>query len=194
MHRQALSGFCDFLFANPRRRSAQLSLCLPALAILFLPSPDAFAQSPQATRKFEGRARIVDGDTMEIGIHRIDLYGIDAPEPDQRCGHEGRQWRCGVEATYALAALIETHWLTCRQQGSGTTGGILAVCRIGGPKGISVNEEIVRRGWALALRPLGEGYAAAEQEAKAAKVGLWSGTFITPWEWRRSQETGKTVN
>ena len=70
-----------------------------------------------------------------------------------------------------MAALIETHWLTCHQQESENIGDMLAVCRIGGPGGFSVNEEIVRRGWALALRPYGEGYAAAEQEAKAVRVG-----------------------
>lgn len=189
---QAESGFCSLLFVGATRWPALLYL-LP-LAVLFLSSPGAHAQSPPGQRTVEGKARIVDGDTLEIGVDRIDLYGIDAPEPDQRCKRDGRQWRCGKEATYAMAALIETHWLTCHQRGSDTAGHIIAVCRMGGPKGLSVNQEIVRRGWALAVRPSGGDYVAAEQDAKAAKMGLWSGTFDAPWEWRRIQETGKTGN
>lgn len=194
MHRQPVSGFRNFRFASPLRWQARLSLHTLVLAVLLFSSPDGFAQSPQVARIFEGKARIVDGDTLEIGIHRVDLFGVDAPESDQRCKRDGRQWRCGMEATYAMSALIETHWLTCRQQGSDTVGNVVAVCRIGGPKGFSVNEEIVRRGWALALRSFGDDYVAAEQDAKDAKVGLWSGTFVVPWEWRRTQDVGNKVD
>ena len=169
-------------------------LCLLALAGLALSSTGALAQSAAAANSVEGKARIIDGDTLEIGARRVHLYGVDAPEPDQRCERDGRHWRCGIEATFAMAALLETHWLTCRQRGIDTTGDMVAVCRVGGPKGMVVNQEIVRRGWALALPPAGNDYAAAEREAKTAKVGLWSGTFIAPWEWRRTQETGKTAN
>jgi endonuclease YncB( thermonuclease family) len=71
---------------------------------------------------------------------------------------------------------------------------MVGVYRIDGPKGFSVNREIVCRGWALALRPSSDDYAAVEPEAKVARVGLLSGSFVTPWEWRRTYETGKTTN
>lgn len=194
MRRLAESNVCSLPVTGPSRPPVRLSLCLLALAVLSISSPGAFAQSPPAERSAEGKARIVDGDTLEIGARRVHLYGVDAPEPDQNCQRGGKTWRCGMEATYAMAALLEFHWLTCRQREIDASGEMVAVCRIGGPKGFSVNREIVRRGWALALRPSGDDYAAAEQEAKAAKVGLWSGTFIAPWEWRRTHETGKIVN
>lgn len=167
---------------------------MPALAVLFLALPEAVAQSPQASPIFEGKARIVDGDTLEIGIQRIDLYGIDAPEMNQLCERDGRQWRCGMEATYAMAALLETQWVTCRQRAIDTEGNILAECRMGGPKGVSVNQEFVRQGWALAVRTPGSDHIAAEQEAKSARAGLWSGTFVAPWEWRRTHQTGTNIN
>lgn len=167
---------------------------LMALVVLFLSSPGVFAQSPPAALTVEGKARIVDGDTLEIGTRRVHLYGVDAPETDQTCQRGGKTWRCGMEATYAMAALLEFHWLICRQQGFDRAGDVVGVCRIGGPKGFNVNRAIVRQGWALALRPTGDDYAAAEQEAMAAKVGLWSGSFVAPWEWRRTHETGKIVN
>ena len=198
MHRHSLRSFGKVHFSGALRWPAPLSLYLLALTVLFIPPQDAFAQSSQTLRIFEGKARIVDGDTLEIGIHQIDLFGIDAPEPDQHCERNGRQWRCGMEATYAMAALIETHWVTCRQQADGAAGNTasnpLVECRMGGPKGLSINQEAVRRGWALVLRPFGDDYVAAEQQAKTAKAGIWSGTFVVPWEWRRTREPGKTVN
>jgi endonuclease YncB( thermonuclease family) len=181
-------------FAARTRKTERLSLWLVALTALSITASSAFAQSSSAARLIEGRARIVDGDTLEIGIHRVRLYGIDAPDSDQRCERDGKPWRCGMEATYAMAALIETHWLTCDRRGPDTTGDVVGVCRMGGPKGRDVSREIVRRGWALALRSAGDDYIAAEREAKTAKIGLWSGTFIAPWEWRRTRQRGETGN
>ena len=194
MPRRAESGFCVFRYTGRVRWTGPLSVAQLALAAVPVSSTSALAQSPPAERTIEGRARIVDGDTLEIGVHRIRLHGVDAPEPDQHCQREGRPWRCGAEATYAMAALIETHWLTCDLGDRNGAGDLIAVCRMGGPKGRNVNQEIVRRGWALALRSAGDDYIAAELEAKAAKVGLWSGTFVAPWEWRRTRESGKTGN
>ncbi len=37
------------------------------------------------TQLVEGRARVIDGDTIKIGKSRIRLHGIDAPESKQRC-------------------------------------------------------------------------------------------------------------
>jgi len=167
---------------------------LLTLAVLLISSPGVVAQSPSAERTVEGKAQIVDGDTLEIGNHRVHLYGIDAPEADQTCERKGKPWRCGLEVTFAMSELLEFNWLICRQREIDTAGDIVGVCRIGGPKGFSVNREIVRRGWALALRPSGGDYAAAEQEAQAANAGLWSGSFVAPWEWRRKHDTGKTTN
>ena len=44
---------------------------------------------------------------------------------------------------------------------------------------------MVHTGWALAIHQLGTGYEATEEKAKQAKRGLWRGTFVTPWDWRR---------
>ena len=181
-------------FVHLTRWQRMVSLCALVVLVLLLAPPSGSGQTLSEKFTVEGKARIVDGDTLEIGIHRVELYGIDAPEPEQRCERGGRPWPCGLEATYAMAALIETHWLTCRRRGTDGAGHMLADCRVGGPKGISINQEIVRRGWALAVRPPSENYVAAERVAKAAKVGLWSGTFVTPWEWRRTHETSNKVN
>lgn len=175
----------------PVRTFFKACLGLGAVGAALAGSP-SWSQTTGAVGAIEGRPLIVDGDTLEIGGRRVHLIGVDAPEPEQMCERGGVSWRCGAEATYGLASLIEHNWVTCRQHASDSAGEILATCRMGGLKGVSVNEELVRRGWALAVSPAGDSYRAAERQAKAAKVGLWSGTFAAPWEWRRGRKTGKT--
>ena len=60
-----------------------------------------------------GKARIIDGDTLEVGGKRVRLHGIDAPEAKQTCTAHGKTWHCGEEATFALAYETAEHWGTC---------------------------------------------------------------------------------
>src|SRR4051812_1478826 len=53
-----------------------------------------------------GPARIVDGDTLEIGGTRIRLLGIDAPELAQSCEAPTGPISCGRDARGALQALV----------------------------------------------------------------------------------------
>ena len=44
------------------------------------------SEPPKSTGEIiAGRARVVDGDSLEIGAARIRLFGIDAPEGAQHC-------------------------------------------------------------------------------------------------------------
>lgn len=148
---------------------------LAAICCLLLPAPSSAAE-------WTGKAVIVDGDTLELAGRRINLAGIDAPEADQTCRLDGgAAYPCGQMATFALAGLIETHWVSCRQTGEGPGGGVLATCSIGP---YDVGAEMVRRGWALADRRVPDLYVAEEDAARTARAGLWQGTFDTPWAWR----------
>jgi endonuclease YncB( thermonuclease family) len=134
-----------------------------------------------------GRARVIDGDTIEIAGKRIRLFGIDAPESRQTCGSEGKVSRCGQEATSALSNRLGAEIVVCDDRGRDRYGRIVAVCRLGGSAGPDINAWMVREGWAIAYRRYSRDYVAAEGEAEAAKRGLWSGTFEEPWEWRRQR-------
>jgi hypothetical protein len=50
-----------------------------------------------------GKAKVLDGDTIEISDRRIRLFGIDAPENGQTCTIKRKPFRCDQAATSALA-------------------------------------------------------------------------------------------
>ena len=129
-----------------------------------------------------GRARVIDGDTIEVGAVRIRLFGVDAPESAQRCLAGGRHWPCGEQATRALVRHIDSRSVACEERDQDRNGRIVAVCRYGGQ---DVNAWLVREGWAMAYRRYSSAYAGEEASAKAAKRGVWRGEFVPPWDWRR---------
>ena len=148
---------------------------------LFATVPTQAADQPS----FTGRPSITDGDTIRIGDTRIRLHGIDTPEAKQTCQkQDGSVYRCGDMATFALAALIEKHWVTCKQTDKDRYGRVVAIC-ITGP--INLNAEMVKSGWALAYRKYSRDYVGQEASAKAAGRGLWQGEFVEPWDWRRGK-------
>jgi endonuclease YncB( thermonuclease family) len=130
-----------------------------------------------------GRALVVDGDSIEIGGARIRLDGIDAPELDQSCTDaRGQPWSCGRMAARELRSHIAGRELHCAPSRSDRYNRAVAVCSL--PDGSDLNGWMVRAGWALAYGRAGS-YRSQQQEAQAARRGLWAGTFMPPWEWRQ---------
>ncbi|MCP5372945.1 MAG: thermonuclease family protein [Hyphomicrobiales bacterium] len=144
----------------------------------------AAALVPAAARAdIVGKPWVVDGDTIEIAGRRIALFGIDAPDTDQTCQLDGREWNCGRDAMFALANLIGHHWVVCKGETVDDDGRLLAVCYLGA---WDINGRMVRDGWALARRDLAQDYVGAEIEAKRNGAGLWRSRFQPPWEWAAS--------
>ena len=128
-------------------------------------------------------ARVIDGDTLDVDGQRVRLWGIDAPESRQRCEREAVTWLCGQEAAKALRERLLGRTVACQQKDRDRYGRSVALCRVDGQ---DVAEWLAREGWALDYRQFSKGaYAAAEAEARQAGRGLWAGTFVTPWEYRR---------
>jgi len=133
-----------------------------------------------------GVATVTDGDTLRIGDARIRLFGIDAPEGKQTCERDGLPWLCGQEAGAYLRRLVADEPLACAQRNKDRYGRIVATCKLG--DGRDIGAVMVGSGLALAYRQYGgKIYDAPEAEAKAARKGLWSGSFEPPWEWRRQR-------
>lgn len=135
-----------------------------------------------------GKPRIVDGDTVEIGEKKIRLLGIDAPETGQLClDAKGEKWACGIAARDALTAFAKNRPWSCNVSGKDQYDRFLASCSIPGQ---SINQWMVRYGWALAFVKYSHRYIGDEAKAHDAKAGIWAGAFIAPWNWRsRSKQT-----
>jgi endonuclease YncB( thermonuclease family) len=132
-----------------------------------------------------GRARVIDGDTIDIAGTRIRLEDIDAPEASQTCvDSRGQAWPCGKTATDELRAHIGGREVNCKANGFDRYRRVLAVCSL--PDGSDVNAWMVRQGWALATGFL-KSYGSEEAEAETAKRGIWAGRFMPPAQWRKLQ-------
>lgn len=180
---QVKEGNCYIEVERPNAAEANmnaLKILHPILAInlvLVLVQAVAYADD------LRGKPRIVDGDTIWIGPTKIRLHGIDAPESKQTCRKaDGREYRCGEMATFALLEIIETHWITCKGETVDRYKRRIAVC-YAGP--YDINAEMVRRGWALAYRRYSMDYVDEEEDASNRKAGMWQGEFMKPWEWRK---------
>jgi endonuclease YncB( thermonuclease family) len=130
-----------------------------------------------AKAEIVGKARVIDGATLEVGVHTVRLYAIDAPTEAQNCTEGGKTWPCGREASFALAYQVGDHWLTCEEKGRDREDRVLALCRVGGK---DLGRLMVAQGWALADRRFGSGYVADEVRARAARAGTWRGDLVAP--------------
>lgn len=130
------------------------------------------------TETISGAARVVDGDSLEIGSHRIRLEGMDAPELGQMCMRGAAEYPCGREARAALVELAGEGMVECRAARRDRYGRLLARCTA---NGVDLNRAMVERGWAVAYGD----YGSSERAARNAGSGLWAGEFDRPQEWRR---------
>ena len=133
-----------------------------------------------------GTVTVLDGDTIEMRGQRIRLNAIDAPEGGQRClDKDGKPYRCGRKAAFALADRIGRGTETCRPGGEDRYGRTIATCF---KDGVNLTGWMVREGWAVAYRKYGTDYVREENDARANRRGLWSGSFDMPWDWRAAQQ------
>ena len=164
----------------PQKKLAALAL-LAALGLFLQPRP-AIASD------LTGRASVIDGDTIEIHAERIRLEGVDAPESGQSCTDTaGNAWPCGQRAAFALADHIGQKPVHCISSGKDRYRRSLATCDLSGE---NLNRWLVANGWAVAYRRYSESYVSDEAIAQEQKRGIWSGTFIMPWDYRHQKKSG----
>jgi len=132
-----------------------------------------------------GQATVIDGDTIEIHGERIRLFGIDAPESGQTCKDaDGDDYRCGQYAALALADFILWETVTCEPRDTDRYGSIVAVCWTYMPLA-DLSAWLVSEGHAMAFRRYSLDYVEDEQHAKEENKGIWRGSLIAPWDWRK---------
>jgi endonuclease YncB( thermonuclease family) len=152
-------------------------LGLAALAVLL------GAASPAT---LAGRAKVVDGDTLTVGGVQVRLWGIDAPEGRQTCQDAARRaYACGAAASARLRALVGGGDVRCQVRDHDQYGRAVSQCRVGAQ---DLGGVLVSEGLAVAYRRFDDGvYAAAEAQARRARLGLWAGRFTPPADWRLAE-------
>lgn len=132
---------------------------------------------------------VADGDTITVldavlVQHKIRLAGIDAPEKKQAFGQRSRQSLS--DQVFGVTVTVET---SKRDKYSRGVGKVLV-------GGVDVNLAQVRRGMAWHYKAYAKEqpavdrkvYADAENEARAAGLGLWADPEpVPPWGFRRSK-------
>lgn len=164
-------------------------LLLSLLAVVLQEFKAPPPSSPEACNLSGKVVKVSDGDSIEIKddngtVHKIRLSGIDAPEYNQSYGRAAKKF---------LAAVIENKTLCLEWHKTDRYKRLVGKVWY---QGQDVNLQVVEAGlaWfykyyedeqAAADRKL---YADAEQQAKAAKKGLWGGTkAVAPWDWRKGE-------
>lgn len=131
-------------------------------------------------------AQVIDGNTIRMDGTAYRLWGIDAPELDQRCYPQG--WPAGIEAARTLAAMIEQHPIVlCEARAVDPDGRTVALCRLGGR---DLGAAMVEAGMALASTRDGSAYVEHEARARQARARVHAHACLAPSEWRDQRRHG----
>jgi endonuclease YncB( thermonuclease family) len=150
------------------------------LVVLLLISVSGPAAASEATA--------VAGDTVKLGDTSYRLDGVVAPSPDQVClDANAIAWACGIGARDRLAALISMATVGCHDNGPDPLypERRVGLCWVEGDD-LSLNQRLVREGWALSFEPYPRARLKADQDdAQDNRRGLWNGCFTTPSDLQR---------
>ncbi len=149
------------------------------VAAYFLKTAEAQSVDP-----ISGVPRVIEGDLLQIGNVVVRLYGIDTPEKGQTCEGKTRVYPCGHVATLGLMDLLAgIDRVVCTAEDEMPDGTLIAMCR--DPQGFDLSQQMLYTGWAFALPDAPFLFHQVQEKAQKAKRGLWKGTAIPPWRWRR---------
>jgi endonuclease YncB( thermonuclease family) len=157
-----------------------------ALGVLWmLPPRETAARSAAESATLSGRARVVDGDTLEIDGRHVRLEGIDAPETGQTCSRRlVGSWDCGEAAAEGLTKLVAKRVVSCESRGNDKYGRMLGICFVDGR---DINAELVREGLAWAFVKYSQTYVQQEADARLQRVGIWQGNAEPAWIYREKR-------
>lgn len=125
---------------------------------------------------------IIDGDTFKLLTHgntqlKIRLHGIDSPEKSQDFGQAAKQ---------KLSQLIFGKQVIIEEKDIDRYGRTIAI--VYNNDGDCINETMLKSGLAWHYKHYDDNrsWAEMEENAKDARLGLWSKTdALAPWMWRK---------
>ena len=144
-----------------------------------------YSFSSFSKEKIIGKAITIDGDTIHIGKNKIRLHGIDAPEYKQTCTIDKEIWNCGIESKIALENFILKKEVNCEIIDVDQYRRFVGICFL---ENQNVNQYMVRNGWAIAYKYYSLKFVNDEEFAKKNKLGIWQGSFIEPYLFRKNNK------
>jgi len=127
--------------------------------------------------------RVVDGDTIHLNGIKIRFTGIDTPEIKQTYINNGVKDPCGVTAKVILIEKIGDNKVECISEGKDQYKRTLAECFVNNE---SLSSYLVKSGYAFAYRKYSDKFIKDEDYARINKIGMWSMTFVYPWDYRKN--------
>ena len=151
-----------------------------------------------ASLSFAGQykvTRVIDGDTIRVISYgtktTVRLVGIDAPEVAHSKNMPGQPF--SEAAAKHLAGLVLNKTVEIKSYGPDRYGRMLAEVVV---DDWNINIEMLKSGYAEVYREDSlveildtKAYWQAEEEARAAKRGMWSqGNYMSPMKWRKAHQ------
>jgi len=139
---------------------------------------------------FEKGVTVIDGDTIKVGKNSLRIWGIDAPELKQKCTKDSIEFDCGIIAKKLLTQIVLNDPIKCNIIDIDKYQRKIVQCTA--INNFDIGLMMVQLGWALDYEEYSNGfYKTTQQDAINEKRGLWSTSFIKPWEWRREHHNHK---
>jgi endonuclease YncB( thermonuclease family) len=161
-----------------RKRLGYVIVSIIVAVLMALFDPDyALSQS------IDGVANVRDGDTLVIDGQKIRLQGIDAPELHQTCNQNQQSYPCGRQSKQQLKQLTDGMIVRCEIAAYDKYQRALGHCFVGE---MNLNAQMVASGHALAYTHYSKRYLLQEIQSRQKRVGIHAGTYVTPWQWRRT--------
>ena len=174
------------MYLNKTNVYLVISICL---IFFFLTYNDVKSEE---VKIISGIAKVTDGDTIRIEEKKIRFFGIDAPEQKQQCKKTwltisfisfSKDYPCGQISTDKLKKKNNNKLIICKWTNKDRYKRYIAECF---KDKTNLNAWMVRNGYAVAYRKYSKKFVSQEIFAKKEKLGLWSGTFIMPWDYRKN--------
>jgi endonuclease YncB( thermonuclease family) len=144
----------------------------------------------QEIKIIEGKAIVVDGDTIKINNEKIRFSGIDAPESyykgkEQFCFKDEKKISCGKLSKIFLIEKIGNQKVKCEIEAkTDRYKRKLGECFV---EDKSLSRILVKNGYAFDYTRYSKKKYSIEQEyAKKNNLGLWSMKFEFPWDFRKN--------
>ncbi|GHA54194.1 thermonuclease family protein [Pontibacter akesuensis] len=152
-------------------------------------APASVATPAPSTTAGDKVVAIKDGDTVVLlrngKEETVRLYGVDTPEKTQAFGQKAKQYASDLAFGKQVRLIVNN---TDRY---GRTVGTIIL-----PDGRSLNEELVKDGYAWHYKAYSndKNLANAEADARRFKRGLWQDPNpVAPWDYRKEKRGGATA-